>query len=303
MRISKPILTFLATRKLGIALSSVMMVPLLACSLIGIGSDTEEVSFSTSSAAFSNSASEAQLMFSRWGLTKRTVRGSQDARLPKSRRLVAPTAESMAGYTLGDADQIYDVVLQPGHFLRTRGATGASGQRVSEQALVSIVADQIARELIDEGLNVAVIPADGFTRPLNSYVFLALHADGSVNPCSSAPSMGYDDQSDLLGVHFVGFALAQAIGVDYDKWHTDNFTANLERYYAFKHMKTRSFEGILELGEITCPETEQQLVGNHQKIAKNLAAALSTAVTLAKNGENSAETNDTSTDSDAASSG
>ena len=98
--------------------------------------------------------------------------------------------------------------------------------------------------------------------------------------------MGYDDSSDLLGVHFVGFALSQAIGVaDYADWHKDNFSANLERYYSFKHVTTRSFEGILELGEITCPDTEQALLGNHSRISQNLAAALSTAVEITKNSE------------------
>ena len=133
--------------------------------------DSEEVSFGSSSSRFSNSWSEADRMMSQFGFSKKVTKGSKSARLPKSVTLVAPTAETMAGFTEGDPDLTYDVILQPGHFLRTKGATGASGKRVSERTLVAVVTDGIAKELIDQGLSVAVIAADNYERPLNAYVF------------------------------------------------------------------------------------------------------------------------------------
>lgn len=184
----------------------------------------------------------------------------------------------------GDVDIRYDVILQPGHFWRTSGATGTEGQHVSERNLVALIVKDTARLLRAEGHSVLVIGADGFNKEgLRTKVFLALHADGNDNPCSSAPSMGYDDDSDLLGVHSIGYGLSQALGYSYEQFMDDGFVPSLTNYYTFKHIRTSRFEGILELGELTCPDEEVLLVENALGIANNLAVMLSATVSVSSN--------------------
>lgn len=196
-------------------------------------------------------------------------------------------------------DVVYDVIIQPGHYGRTRGATGGegkltSGATITERELVAEIGARLASRLIELGLNVAVIKADGFPRPLRSYVFLSIHADASVRPCASGPSLGYDDSSDLLGMHLVAYALGTSLGVKYNDFMKDNFTVNLSNYYAFRHMHTNVFEGVLEIGELTCnPKAAKARAGirkipvdtiyaRREIIADNLAYALDSAVAIAR---------------------
>ena len=170
----------------------------------------------------------------------------------------------------GSPSAVYDVIIQPGHYGRTKGSTGSQGANVSEQQIAASISARLASRLKELGYDVLVIAADDFSKPLTSYVFLAIHADGSDNPCASAPSLGYDDGSDLLGMHLVAYALGTSLGYHYSDFMKDNFTVNLTDYYAYKHMKTRVFEGVLEIGELTCPAED------------NIAYALDSAVTIAK---------------------
>lgn len=180
----------------------------------------------------------------------------------------------------GNIDSHYDVILQPGHFGRDRGSTGSSGARVSEQKLVAYVAYSIAQQLENEGLNVLVISADSFPRDnrntenfegLSSKVFLALHADGSTTPCASGPSIGYEDEEHLFGMHALAYALSRAMNYSYEEFMDDNFTVNLSEYYTFPHIRTAGFKGIIELGELTCVQQESLLIANVDQISLNLA--------------------------------
>ncbi|MBW4707171.1 N-acetylmuramoyl-L-alanine amidase [Roseobacter sp. YSTF-M11] len=192
---------------------------------------------------------------------------------------IIPIADMVSN---GDTSTLYDVILQPGHYGRTSGSTGGGGALISEQKLAAGIVERLASRLKELGHSVAVIPADGFARPLKGYVFLSIHADGSSSPCASAPSLGYDDGSDLLGMHLVAYGLGTSLGYTYNEFMNDNFTANLSSYYVYKHIKSRIFEGVLEVGELSCPEEEQLLIDRKDIIADNLAYALDAAVTIGK---------------------
>lgn len=114
----------------------------------------------------------------------------------------------IAGVDVGKTDVRYDIIVQPGHYLRTKGALGTSGKKVSEQQLVAYIVRVIATQLSAGGLKVLVVPADGVTTGLTSKVFLSVHADGSLNACKIGPSLSYQKNSSLMAMHAVGFALS-----------------------------------------------------------------------------------------------
>lgn len=189
------------------------------------------------------------------------------------------TAPKMPNLGQGDSAARYDIVLQPGHYLRKPpGKLGTSGKLVSEQELTAFITANVAKYLIDtdKNLKVLVISADDYNRPLNTNVFLSIHADGSEKPCTSGPSLGYGEGSSLLGMHAIAFALATSMGQTYEDFQKDNFTTNLSKYYAFKSMNlpNKGFAGVLEVGELTCPQKENALIAGSLLIAKNVGVAL-----------------------------
>lgn len=63
----------------------------------------------------------------------------------------------------GDAKIKYDVILQPGHYGRTKetgGNLGTGGAVVSEQKLAAYIVAQTSEYLKAEKVNVLVVPAD-----------------------------------------------------------------------------------------------------------------------------------------------
>jgi hypothetical protein len=181
----------------------------------------------------------------------------------------------------GDPQKKYQVILQPGHYGRTSGGNlGTSGKKISEQKLVAFITANVAKYLIDNGVDVLVISADNYKSGLKTDVFLSIHADGSKKKCSTGPSLGYKMNSNLLGMHSVGFALAASMGQSYDDFMKDNFTVNLHEYYMFKHIDTSGYGGLLEIGELTCPEMENQLIANALLIAQNLGVALKSSIDI-----------------------
>jgi N-acetylmuramoyl-L-alanine amidase len=181
----------------------------------------------------------------------------------------------------GDPREQYDVILQPGHYGRTTGKVGTSGRQVSEQQLAAFVTANVAQHLIDQGVNVLVIPADDFDKSgLTAQIFLSIHADGAANPCTTGPSLGYAKGSSLLGMHSIGFALATSLGQTYDDFRKDNFTVNLHKYYAFRYIKAAGFSGLLEVGELTCPTMEKALIANALRISHNLGVALEASLRI-----------------------
>lgn len=194
----------------------------------------------------------------------------------------------------GESGTIYDVILQPGHYGRTKNSTGSQGALVSEQEIAAYIVELAAAELKARDINALILHADDFRRDksqtsqfegLRAYIFLAVHADGSVNECKSAPSLGYDANSDLLGMHAIAFGLATSLGYSYKDFMRDGFTSNLTNYYAFKHIKTRGYGGVLEIGELTCPEEEKLLVESASLIGKNLGVSIASTLEIIKNKE------------------
>lgn len=170
----------------------------------------------------------------------------------------------------------YDVILQPGHYLRTQGRTGATGHRVTEQALVAYLVGPIADSLRKQGLRVLVLRADPTIKgPLKANIFLAIHAEGSPVACAGKPSLGYERKTSPMAMHALGWALAQALGYSYEDFQRDNFTANEAAYYMFRSIQTTYMKGVLEIGEITCADKEDMLIRSSDEIAHNVTRALS----------------------------
>ncbi|MDX0630183.1 hypothetical protein GOC91_28860 [Sinorhizobium medicae] len=174
----------------------------------------------------------------------------------------------------GEGSKLYDIILQPGHFPRVKGRTGGQGRYVNEQQVAAWVAGLLAEELKKREVNVLVIPADGFTRPLKSKIFLSLHTDSTRFPCSVGPSVGYDSSGDAKGMHGIALALAMTLGIDPVKFMRDSYTAGLKNYYAFSSMDAQLFEGVLEMSELTCPEDEKNLLSRAETLSTNLAWAV-----------------------------
>jgi N-acetylmuramoyl-L-alanine amidase len=175
----------------------------------------------------------------------------------------------------GQSGIAYDVILQPGHYGRQSGAVGTTGQLVSERALVSYMTSVAAESLRRANVSVLVVSADHYPRPgLKAKVFLAIHADGNAQPCSTGPSIGYQSKSSLLAMHAVGWSLGAALGYSYNDFNRDNFTANEASYYMFRQVKGDRLSGLLEVGELTCSKSERQLIGSSTLVGDNIARAL-----------------------------
>jgi N-acetylmuramoyl-L-alanine amidase len=198
------------------------------------------------------------------------IASSEVAKLTKTIRAEKP----IAGVSRGDASVAYDVILQPGHYGRKKGATGASGAKISERALNAHIVRQIAEQLAGKGLKVLVVPADGVQKGLKAKIFLAIHSDGSPKSCSTGPSLGYEDSHDVLSMHAIGAGLAHAFGYDYADFRKDNFTVNESKYYMFHRVNTTMLKGLLEVGEVTCARSEAKLISSSREISSNVAAAL-----------------------------
>lgn len=171
----------------------------------------------------------------------------------------------------------YDVILQPGHYLRPPepGNRGTTGHRVSERALVAYTVGPIAQALRAQGLKVLVIPADPKIQGnLTAAAFLAVHADGSSTPCHGKLSLGYSASTSPMAMHAIGWAMAQSFGAKYTDFFPDNVTVNESNYYMFRRLNGSALTGILEIGELTCPGTEEKLIANSAEISANLARAL-----------------------------
>lgn len=198
----------------------------------------------------------------------------------------------ISGVTRGERGVVYDVILQPGHYQRTTGAVGMSGALVSERALMGHIVGRIAADLRGRGLNVLVVSADSYLRDdrstpafdgLRARVFLSIHADGSVQPCATGPSLAYHGDNSTLAMHAIGFALSTALGYEYADFRRDNFTVNSANYYMFRRVEAPTLTGLLEIGELTCPATERDLVAASDKIATNVARALSFIIETSAN--------------------
>lgn len=184
--------------------------------------------------------------------------------------------EKMTGYGVGDLATTYDVILEPGHYRRMRGDTGAElkvspSVRISERALASQIVGLMSKRLTDQGYKVLVIPADGYQRRLKSRVFLSVHLDGAAPVCTSKSALGYNNPDYAFAAHAFGHALARALGVRPIDFMADNFTANLQNYNVFRKLDATELEAIVEVAEVTCPAETTKVIDRGRLIADNLA--------------------------------
>jgi hypothetical protein len=152
---------------------------------------------------------------------------------------------------------------------------GTQGKLVSERALVAYVTDVVARRLREDGLSVLIVSADKYPRPIpDAKVFLAIHTEGSKNPCRAKASLAYHSTTSPLAMHAVGWALSSALGYRYRDFERDNYTPDERDYYMFRVVKADRLVGLLELGELTCDDKEKQLISSSELIGNNIASAL-----------------------------
>jgi hypothetical protein len=124
------------------------------------------------------------------------------------------------------------VVVQMGHVPRTRGATGSSGHRGSEQEFARQVGVRIAERLDRQGRTVWLIGADD---PIPaSDIFVALHQDGSTNPKARGASIGFPPSSADSPKFGQVFKRLYDVAGWPGGWRPDNYTAALRNYYAWK---------------------------------------------------------------------
>lgn len=201
----------------------------------------------------------------------------------------------LAPVGVGVATETYDIVIQPGHYGRKTGATGASGKvaakTISERALVAFVAGQAADQLRKKGHKVLLISADEYLRDnkstpawegISAKNFIAIHADGSPTPCKTGPSLGYAEGTSPHAMHAIAVGMSQALGYSYADFLKDNFTAAEAKYYMFRHIKGDGLKGLLEIGEITCEADAKLMIENSELLAKNIAYSIDFLLSMPK---------------------
>ena len=218
------------------------------------------------------------------GFTKKLLTGalgaaSTDEVKAEAAKLRVKRGAKLAGVSVGAPNAKYDVILQPGHYGRTKGATGASGAKVSEQEIVAYLVGSVAMRLKASGFNVIVVPADN-TVAKNAMVFLAVHAEGSASPCSAGPSLAYKEGTTPYAMHAVGLGISRAMGYDYKNFRADGYTKNSSHYYMFNRVNAGRLTGLLEIGEITCSNSERAMLVNVDRIAANLGPSAGRSILL-----------------------
>lgn len=177
---------------------------------------------------------------------------------------------------IGDQKVQYDIILQPGHYRRIKGATGASGKNVSEQQLVAYIVKVASDKLRSRGdMKVLILSADDYKVGLKTRLFLAVHADGSEVPCATGPSLSYHKPDSTLAMHAIGWSLSQSLGYKFPEFRKDGFTVNSSNYYMYSKVNASVMNGLLEVGEITCPAKEKEMIFAADAIGLNLARAIS----------------------------
>ena len=121
------------------------------------------------------------------------------------------------------------VVVQSGHVNRTTGATGTSG----EQPFNLAVSKLLVRELRARNVNARRIDADVAIGEYRGDVFIAIHADGSLDESAHGASVGYrDSRGKTLARKIKRAYKVQAKDTGYEiRFRSDNYTDALHFYY------------------------------------------------------------------------
>lgn len=170
------------------------------------------------------------------------------------------------------------IVVQAGHYPRTRGATGTGGRDgdPTEQEFNIAAAYACATHLRRAGHACRVIGADVADSLYRGDAFVAIHCDGSTSPSAHGASVGYrtSEGQVLAGRFKTAYQAAGWTG----GWRPDNYTKALAGYYGTKNAvdqgTRRAF--IAEAGFLTNPTDEKALSLPHgpERFARALTAAV-----------------------------
>ncbi len=173
------------------------------------------------------------------------------------------------------------IVVQSGHCFRTRGATGTSGHRGSEQDFVARLGFLVTQRLQQAGHTVHWVKADQRVPKCNG--FISLHQDGSTNKAARGGSIGYwpgnAKRNALWAKNYKG--LATFFGWP-SGWRRDNYTSGLSGYYAWRRavslsfgaVRKADFQVLIENGFATNYHDENYVWDNMDTIAWNIANAV-----------------------------
>ncbi len=183
----------------------------------------------------------------------------------------------------GDPNDSYDVIIQIGHYPRKKGKTGGQGKHVNEQQISALVGTGVIQKLSvlkskGKPLKSLLIGADDYNKGIKTKIFLSLHTDASLNPCTLSPSVGYQDTGDAKGMHGIALALAITLDLNSESFMRDNYTKNLSGYYAYSSINAEYFKGLLEMSELTCKKQEELLLERAAVLSSNLALAIQFAL-------------------------
>jgi hypothetical protein len=237
---------------------------------------TEAEHITQSSQEFEASRGSVLSDLARDGFTKGLLSsslGAVSANQAKSDSARIKKGSVIATASPGKADTNYDIIIQPGHYGRTKGATGASGTLLAEKEIVAYLVGSVANRLEAMGYSVIVVPADNVVAN-KARIFLAVHAEGSTKPCSAGPSLAYKAGTTPYAMHSIGLGISRAMGYDYKNFRADGYTTNSANYYMYSRVSADKLTGLLEIGEITCPDSEQRMIVNADRIATNLTLSL-----------------------------
>lgn len=180
------------------------------------------------------------------------------------------------------------VALQVGHWKNSefpdeleklRGNTGATGGGFSEWEVNLAIAEAVEGILIEEGVNVEILPA---TVPPSYWadIFLSIHADGSTDKSKSgfkiaSPWRDYTGKSwKLVDMLFESYIEATGMATD------ENITRNMRGYYAFSWWKYEhaihpmTTAAIIETGFLTNAGDRKIIVDDPEIPADGVAGGI-----------------------------
>ncbi|MFH1602249.1 MAG: N-acetylmuramoyl-L-alanine amidase [Candidatus Shapirobacteria bacterium] len=157
--------------------------------------------------------------------------------------------------------------------------TGSSGGGWSEAEVNLLIAKNVARILEEKGVKVDLLPAT-IPPSYRANVFLAIHADGNLNPSVRGFKIA-DPQQDLtrnasLLINKISESYVKTTSLPLDK----NITANMRDYYAFAWWKYKHAlhpltpAAIIETGFLTNPQDRYLLTSRPEIPAQGIAQGI-----------------------------
>jgi len=160
------------------------------------------------------------------------------------------------------------VLIQAGHEGRKVGNTGSINGKYKEVDWNILVANEVAKDLKKNGIDVTRVGAD--IPFANTKIAVAIHFDGSNSRCSTGASIGYESNHPKAKRSALRWKKIYKNYFPF-KWHKDNFTKNLSNYYGFSRVNSEKGFLVLELGEITCNEQVEWLEPRLDLIATKIS--------------------------------